>query len=167
MPVALAAPPSGPLYRVARSPDPLDWPDRRYIGGGRFDDPQGAFRVLYLAEQRVGCFVEILAGFRRDLQLLARLQAVTGATMPIPPAVVPRDWCRRRSIGSLTLGPGQEWLDLRAPGTLQALRTEMADKLVALGLPDFDAAAGPPQPIAPNDIDLSAAAALFSLTVEV
>ena len=41
--------------------------------------------------------------------------------------------------------PGQRWLDLRAPETLQTLRTELATVLVALGLPDLDvsAARGP------------------------
>ena len=145
MPVALATPPNGPLYRVARPPDPLAWPDRRFIGGSRFDDPHDQFRVLYLAEQRRGCFVEILAGFRPDLQLLARLQRVRGASGSVPPAVVPADWYSRRVVGQLRLEGGQRWLDLREPETLQALRAELVDSLVALGLPDFDvsAARGP------------------------
>jgi hypothetical protein len=76
MPFALATPPANPLYRVARAPDPLAWPDRRFIGGSRFDDPDHHFRVLYLAERRVGCFIESLAGLRPDLDLLARLASV-------------------------------------------------------------------------------------------
>jgi hypothetical protein len=215
MPVALATPPNRPLYRVARSPDPLAWPDRRYIGGGRFDDPRSVFRVLYLAEQRVGCFVEVLDGFRPDIQLLAQLQRVTGVATPMPSSIVPRDWYTRRSIGSLILGSGQRWLDLRAADTLQTLRAEMAVVLLALGLPDFDVSVargpsreltrqiarwahehgfqgrvyrsrfsdeldcwaifegaqftvtGPPEAIASDDVDLVAAAALFSLAVEV
>jgi hypothetical protein len=145
MPVALATPPLGPLYRVAHAPDPLAWPDWRFIGGSRFDDPQDRFRVLYFAEQRVGCFVESLARFRPDLRLLARLAAVTGTTAPLPVPVVPADWYTRRRVGTLRLLPGQRWLDLRSPDTLQALRSEMASTLVNLGLPDFDvsAARGP------------------------
>ena len=48
-------------------------------------------------------------------------------------------------MGTLTLIPGQRWLDLRAPETLQALRVEMASTLMRLGLPDLDvsAARGP------------------------
>lgn len=145
MPVALASPPSDPLYRVARPPDPLAWPDRRYIGGSRFDDPLSQFRVLYLAERRSGCFVESLASFRPDVHLLAQLRMVAGAPGPLPGAVVPADWYSRRLVGCLRVEPGQRWLDLRSPVTLQALRTELADVLVRLGLPDLDvsAARGP------------------------
>lgn len=57
--------PAGPLYRIGWPPDPLAWPDRRFIGRNRFDDPDGKFRVLYLAEQRLTCFAELLA--RSDL----------------------------------------------------------------------------------------------------
>ncbi|HZO25199.1 MAG TPA: RES domain-containing protein [Chloroflexota bacterium] len=130
---------------MAHAPDPLAWPDWRFVGGSRFDDPQDRFRVLYLAEQRVGCFIESLARFRPDLDLLARLAAVTGTTAPLPVPVVPADWYTRRRVGTLRLLPGQRWLDLRAAETLQALRSEMAATLVSLGLPDFDvsAARGP------------------------
>lgn len=141
MPVALATPPAPPLYRVARAPDPLAWPDRRYIGGSRFDDPRNQFRVLYLAEQRVGCFVESLAGFRLDIDLLARLFGVSGAAGPLPVPVVPRDWYTSRRVGRLDVGLGQRWLDLRASETLQALRAELADALVRLRLPDMDVSA--------------------------
>jgi hypothetical protein len=145
MPVALATTPTGLLYRVARAPDPLAWPDRRFIGGSRFDDPHDQFRVLYLAEQRLGCFIESLAGFRLDIRLLARLTRVTGAAGLLPDPIVPADWYKRRSVGRLSLLPGQRWLDLRAPETLQSLRVELASTLVCLGLPDFDvsAARGP------------------------
>jgi hypothetical protein len=145
MPVALATPPSDPLYRVARPPDPLAWPDRRYIGGSRFDDPLSQFRVLYLAERRLGGFIESLAGFRPDVQLLARLRGIAGASASLPDPIVPVDWYTRRVVGRLRVEPGQRWLDLRAPETLQTLRTELATVLVALGLPDLDvsAARGP------------------------
>ena len=138
MPVALATPPPGLLYRVAHAPDPLAWPDRQFIGDSRFDDPLNRFRVLYLAEQRLGCFVESLARFRPDIELLALLTSVAGATEPLPAPVVPVDWYVRRRVGSLRLLPGQRWLDLRAAETLQALRSELASALISLGLSDFD-----------------------------
>jgi hypothetical protein len=58
---------------------------------------------------------------------------------------VPADWYRSRRVGTLQLGSGQRWLDLRAAETLQALRVELASALIDLGLPDFDvsAARGP------------------------
>ena len=145
MPVALATPPNDPLYRVARPPDPLAWPDRRFIGGSRFDDLLDQFRVLYLAERRLGCFIESIAGFRPDIQLLAQLRSVTGASGLLPVAVVPRDWYTRCLVGQLQVEPGQRWLDLRAPATLQTLRVELAGVVATLGLPDLDvsAARGP------------------------
>ena len=145
MPVALATPPLDPLFRVGHAPDPLVWPDRRFIGGSRFDDPLDHFRVLYLAERRVGCFVESLARFRPDIDLLARLAAIKGTPFLLPAPVVPADWYRRRRVGMLTVLTGQLWLDLRVPETLQELRVEMASTLVSLGLPDLDvsAARGP------------------------
>jgi hypothetical protein len=141
MPVALALPPNGPLYRVARLPDPLAWPDRRFIGSSRFDDPQDEFSVLYLAEQRVGCFIEALAGFRPDLELLARLAHIGGTDELLPSSAVPSAWRALRRVGRLTLETGQRWLDLRAPETLQALRIEFAAVLVDLGIEDLDISA--------------------------
>ena len=94
MPVALATPPTGLLYRVAHAPDPLAWPDRPFIGGSRFDDPLDQFRVLYLAEQRLGCFIEGLARFRPDVKLLTLLASVTGPTGSLPTPAVPAGWYR-------------------------------------------------------------------------
>ena len=53
--------PAGPLYRIGWPPDPLAWPDWRFVGHNRFDDPERSYRVLYLAEQRSACFAELLA----------------------------------------------------------------------------------------------------------
>src|SRR3954451_14676617 len=99
MPIALAQTPPGPLHRVGRAPDPLAWPEWQFVGGGRFDDPNHQFRVLYLAESRVACFVELLAGFRLDLDLLAQTSRVTGAATALPQPVISADWYRRRRIG--------------------------------------------------------------------
>lgn len=61
--------PEGPVYRMARGPDAWAWVDWVYAGpdgsfGGRFDDPDGEYRVLYAAATRLGAFMETLAGFR-------------------------------------------------------------------------------------------------------
>jgi hypothetical protein len=58
--------PEGPVYRLARGPDPWAWVDWVYAGpdgsfGGRFDDPHGEYRVLYAASTRLGAFMETLA----------------------------------------------------------------------------------------------------------
>jgi RES domain-containing protein len=57
------------VYRMARGPEPWAWVDWVYAGpdgtfGGRFDDTEGEYRVLYAAATRLGAFMETLAGFR-------------------------------------------------------------------------------------------------------
>lgn len=135
-PVRAAATPRRPLYRIGRLPDPLEWPAREFIGVGRFDDPKGEFRVLYAGDRRA-CFLETLAAFRPSLELIARLREV-GAGEETPPVSVPADWYQKRAMGQLRLAPGQRWLDLRATETREALRVELAETLVHLGLKDLD-----------------------------
>ena len=81
--------PTAPLFRLGRKPDllsPPDWsraqPDGTFAN--RFDDPQGNYRVLYAATQRVSCFVETLARFRPNTSLIAELQAIAGQDDQVP-----------------------------------------------------------------------------------
>lgn len=136
--LAEAVPPSQPLCRIGYLPDPLAWPPLQYVGTGRFDDPMRRFRTLYAAEQRLGCFVESLARYRPSPRALVELRKVTGAPDPSLLPVVPSDWWVRRCVGRFYLNPGQKWLDLRVLGTREALRAELADALLRLGLPDLD-----------------------------
>jgi len=96
--------PTAPLFRLGRKPDPWsppDWsraqPDGTF--GNRFDDPQGNYRVLYAATQRVSCFVETLARFRPDISLIAELQAIAGEDDFVPLGTVPSDWLRAAHDG--------------------------------------------------------------------
>lgn len=139
-PVRAATAPRGPLYRLGWLPDPLAWSPWDQIGDGRFDDPQGEFRVLYAAVQRRGAFIETLARIRPSLEYLATVNAVIGGDKPPPGPSVPAHWYRRRGIGALRLGAHQRWLDLRAPVTRETLRVEMARTLLDLGLSDLDLA---------------------------
>jgi hypothetical protein len=41
----------------------------------------------------------------------------------------------RKVIGRMSVAPGQHWLDVRSPETHQALRSDMAERLVTLGFP--------------------------------
>jgi hypothetical protein len=136
-PVRRAITPRGVLYRIGRLPDPLAWAPHEVAGGGRFDDPQSEFRVLY-AGQRRACFLETLAPFRPSVEALAALQQVTGSQEPIPRGMVPADWYQKRAVARLRLRPGQRWLDLRATETSEALRSELAATLLDLGLADLD-----------------------------
>jgi len=50
---------------------------------------------------------------------------------------VPASWWRHRLVGSFRVAPGR-WLDLRALGTFQILRTAFAELAASLGLADVD-----------------------------
>jgi RES domain len=107
------------------------------VGGQRFDDPWGTFRVLYAAERQFGCFVETLAPLRPSLADIAALSRAAGTTIR-PVTHVTTEWRRARRIARLSLRPGLHWLDLRAPETCEVLRTELADVLLRIGMADFD-----------------------------
>lgn len=137
-PVQESRAPRGLLYRIGRLPNPGAFPPWDVVGHGRFDDPQRQFRVLYAAAQRRGAFVETLAQFRPLVTALARLEDVVGAEEPAPRGAVPSHWYQRHAVVRLRLRPGQRWLDLRALGTREALRTELAATLLTLGFSDLD-----------------------------
>ena len=135
--VVEAVPSISPLYRVGRKPNPLVLPPWSVLGGNRFDDPRGDFRVLYAGESRLACFVETLAPLRPALADIAALGASVGARVR-PISHISADWRSARRIARLRLVPGRRWLDLRAPETCEALRVELADVLLRLGMTDFD-----------------------------
>jgi hypothetical protein len=135
--VVQATPPPRPLYRVGRKPDPLALPPLSVVGGNRFDDPRGVFRVLYAAERQLGCFVETLAPLRPSLADIAALSRGAGTTIRPMRRITP-DWRSARRIARLSLRPGLRWLDLRAPEACEVLRSELAAVLLRLGLADFD-----------------------------
>jgi RES domain len=136
MPPRIAPSPPDPLYRVARGLDPTSFPPREFSGAGRFDDPRREFSVLYAAAQRRGAFVETLASFRPDVELIAeaRRLASGGLDSTTPVAVAIPESYFRKLIGRLRPAEGQQWLDLRATETHHWLRTVMAERLVALGI---------------------------------
>ncbi len=133
--------PDGPLCRVAREPDPWAWPDWSYAGpdgtfGNRYDDPQASYRVLYASSQRVGAFVETLARFRPDLEVIAELEQIEGDDEP--PAGVPRAWLERRRIGEATLQG--RFVDIGDARSLATLRSELAARAIHFSLDEIDAA---------------------------
>jgi hypothetical protein len=141
MPVRDVDPADTVLWRVGRYPDPLAWTPRAFVGNGRFDDPQAEFRVLYLAERRVTCFVETLAQFRPDLAVMAELGGIDegdrGDTTP-PFGLIPDDWLTTHRIGWLQPSPDLRVLDLRAVETREALRAALAPFLRRRRYADFD-----------------------------
>jgi hypothetical protein len=130
------------LFRIGRRPDPWAAPDWSRIGadktfGNRFDDPDGEYRVLYAGSDRLTCFVECLACFRPDLELLAALGQIAGQHE------VPRfdvgDWLRSRTMGSARV-EGQ-FADIYASAWLALLRRKLASKAIALGIAEIDLSA--------------------------
>ena len=71
------------LHRVAPL-DPFAYPDWRFVGRGRFDDPRREYRVLYAGESRRACFLELLAVYRPSPRDLAALGAMPPGHGPDP-----------------------------------------------------------------------------------
>ena len=74
--------------------------------GCRWDDPDGGYRVAYMARTALGAYLEALAGFRPDPALVddGFMPDPAGSDVPtIPPGQVPRSWIggRRRLDGRL------------------------------------------------------------------
>ena len=133
----------GPVYRVGRHPDPWAWPDWAYATdgtfGNRWDDPQGEYRVLYACSQRVGAFVETLARFRPDLEVVAALARVEGDEDGPPVGVVPARWLAGRRVGRA--GLSGRFVDVGDARSLATLRTDAAASAIHYGLSDIDASA--------------------------
>ena len=135
--------PAAPLFRIGRKSDPWSPPDCSRAQpdgtfGNRFDDPQGNYRVLYAASQRVACFVETLARFRPDLTLIAELQEIAGEDDYIPIGAVPSDWCERRSMGEAAVAGA--YADIYSAGWVAHLRQVLAADCIVLGLEDLEGA---------------------------
>jgi hypothetical protein len=127
MPVAEVGSPAGWLFRISRGPDPLAWPDRERAGANRFDLPGTSTRVLYAAAERRAAFMEPLARLR------------PGVDAPYLPGRLPPVRFASRLIVRFRLGSAaMRWLDLMSPATVQALRGELAETLVDLGLTNYD-----------------------------
>jgi hypothetical protein len=135
--------PEGPLYRLARAPDPWAWPDWSYAGldgtfGNRWDDPLGSYRVLYASTRRVGAFVETLARFRPDLSVLAAMERISGDEDPPSAGVVPLRWLEGRRIGEATVAGS--FVDIGDADSLATLRSHFAARAIHYGLSEVDAA---------------------------
>ena len=133
--------PDGPLYRLGRQPDPWAWPDWSYAGpdgtfGNRYDDPGTSYRVLYASSQRIGAFLETLARFRPDLEVLAELEQIEGDDEPSPP--VPHAWLDNRLLGEAKVEG--RFVDVGDTSSLVTLRTALATSAIRYGLDEIDAA---------------------------
>ncbi len=134
--------PPATIFRLARKPDPWqapDWsranPDGTF--GNRFDDPEGYYRVLYAATQKLSCYLETLARFRADLSLLAELNEIEGENDFLLLGTVPHEWCDERLLG-FAHADG-DYADIYTSGWILLLRHRLAGAWVRLGVSDLDA----------------------------
>jgi hypothetical protein len=102
---------------------------------GRYNDPQGRFRVLYAASERRAAFMETLSAFRpalRDLALVESLLPPGEFDLPRSIGHVPAAYFTKR-MAAFRLDHTQRWLDLRSPQTHAIVRVELASELVTAG----------------------------------
>jgi hypothetical protein len=134
-----------PLYRIGRRPDPWAWPDWLRAGedrtfGNRWDDPKGAYRVLYAGSSLRGVFIEVLARFRPDPSVLAELAAIEGDDEgALPPGHIDRSWLDVRCIGEGEVGG--RFAAIGESESLAELHAELASRLVHYRVRDLDGAA--------------------------
>lgn len=137
------------VHRVGYAPDPWTWTPWEYADGGRFtgrwDDPEGNWRTLYVGASRLACLLEVLAFARRDPLLAEDLDVIAedpedAVEHPTASAgVVPSSWCNPRVIatGAIT---GCYVLP-SVVGSLPTLRAQFLPLALSLGLADVDASA--------------------------
>lgn len=136
-----------PVHRVGYSPTPWQWTDWAYAEDGRFDgrwdDPGGSWRTLYVGDTRLACLLELLARFRPSPSVaeeIADIEVDDEEEFPtLTAGTIPVDWCRPRRSGTALLSgtyalPGHHQ-------SLAALRYKFRAKALALGLDDLDSSA--------------------------
>jgi len=134
-----------PLYRIGRRPNAWAWPDWLRASadgtfGNRWDDPDGAYRVLYAASSLRGAFVEVLARFRPDPHVAAELARIEGRHAGArPPGHLDRSWLEVRSIGEATVRG--RFAEIGHSESLATLHEKLAHRLVHYGIQDLDGSA--------------------------
>lgn len=142
------------VWRVGRSPDPLAPSSPLEADdlnspktGNRFDSQLGTFRVLYFATDLRGCFGEVLARFRPDVELLAVIGDEWADLGFMEVGDVPASWRQRRTAVRVGFPPdpdrfteGVRFLDVESGETREALRVSLAPILAYYGYDDLDSA---------------------------
>jgi hypothetical protein len=137
------------VWRVGYVPEPWAWTPWQYATDGRFtgrwDDPDGVWRTLYVGDTRLACYLEVLAAFRADPELAHQLHDIDEDPADIDAfpttatGALTTRWRDHRLIGSATL---TGWYILPADKqSLPTLRTRFLSLAVHHRLPDLDAAA--------------------------
>jgi RES domain len=133
--------PQGPIYRIARKPDPWsppDWSRAHDDGtfGNRFDDSKGYFRVVYAGSSPLTCFLETLSRYRvaPASRLEQELEEISDAPSDyIPPGTVPGSWLTERKIGR-ALPAGKRFADIYSSQWIAHLRRQFEPMLIEQGV---------------------------------
>lgn len=140
--------PGNAAHRVGFPPTSWEWTPWEYAAQGRFtgrwDDPDGVWRTLYVGATRLACYLEVLAYARRSDELADALDEIVedegdDEFPTLAPGTVPRSWMSARVTGS---GVISGWFV--APGhaeSIATLRKAFRARAIRLGLLDLDAAA--------------------------
>lgn len=138
-----------PVWRVGYAPEPWAWTPWQYAEAGRFsgrwDDPDGVWRSVYIGQTPLACYLEVLAVFRPDPHLGGELAEIDEDPLDAREApttaggALPRQWCEPRQIGT---GRLHGWYAVPANvESLPTLRARFLRLAARYGLPDVDAAA--------------------------
>lgn len=135
------------VHRVGFEPEPWAWTPWQYAEHGRFsgrwDDPDGVWRSIYVGESRLACYLEVLAFARPDPQLQDELAGIDEALEDevahpsLAGGLLPESWRWPRRVGSARL---TGWYAL--PGdkeSLPTLRSRFLALAIKLRLSDVDA----------------------------
>ncbi|SPM39019.1 hypothetical protein MNAB215_1201 [Mycobacterium numidiamassiliense] len=135
------------VHRIGYAPAPWDWTPWEHAQGGRFhgrwDDPDGNWRALYVGDCALACYLEVLAPFRPDpvlAQQLAEILSDDEDYFPTTnPGELPYVWCEPRLSCSAMLSGY-----FAVPGhhkTLPTLRKRFLQLAKRHGCKDLDAGA--------------------------
>jgi hypothetical protein len=128
------------FFRLGFGVNAWSWPPRQFIGDGRWDDPNGEYRVLYASASRLGTFVEVMGDFATDTQYENEWLLIDGDDdTATPPGQAPANWLAERVMGR---GKMSGWF--AAVGSLSSLRyldSKLRLVVVQYGVLTIDAAA--------------------------
>jgi hypothetical protein len=140
--------PQEPVWRVGYCPEPLAWSGWEHATDGRFhgrwDDPEGKFRTLYLGESLLACLLEVLAFARKDKHLAATLAEIDedpkdAQQYPTAdPGALDPAWLGPRCAASAVLSG--RYCRVTAADTVAALYPKFIGDALDAGYDDFDAA---------------------------
>lgn len=137
---ALVQAPPRPVYRVARSANPLE-PSRIAAedalatrAGNRFDVAGGG--VIYCGSGVRGCFAETVARFRPSTKMRALMEQEDPGFVTC--GGVPQNWRDQRTIVAASIADSLPFVDIDDPVTHEYLSATMADELADLGVQVLD-----------------------------